>query len=119
MRLNTLLILAIFFSTISYSQVIKPEEAPGLVGKTITVCGKIFDGRFLDNSKTSPTLLNMGATFPKQPITIVIPLAIRKQFGYKPEEVLLNKHICVTGKITKYQKSVQIVIDDRKQLRIL
>jgi len=101
------------------AQVVKPEEAPQLVGKTVTVCGAIFSGKYLESSKTSPTLLNMGAAYPKQPLTIVIPLEIRRTMGFKPEELLKNKHVCVTGKITKFNGAAQIVISDKSQLRIL
>lgn len=119
MRLFILLFITTFLHVAGFSQVVKPEDAPKLVGKTVTVCGQIFDGRFLEDARTSPTLLNMGAEYPKQHLTIVIPLTVRRQFGFKPEEQLQQKHICVTGKITKYQKSVQIVLEDKSQLRIL
>jgi hypothetical protein len=114
------IICCLFITTsVTHAQVVKPEDAAQLIGKTITVCGEVFGGKFLETSKTSPTLLNMGASYPKQPLTIVIPIDIRKQFGFKPEELLNHKHICVTGKVTKYQKSAQIVLEDRTQLRIL
>ncbi len=119
MRLFTLLLVTSFLSLHSYSQVIKPEDAKDLIGKSVTVCGEIFSGKFLADSKTSPTLLNMGAAFPKQPLTIVIPINVRQQFGFKPEEALLRKHICVTGTVTKFQKTVQIIIEDKTQMRIL
>lgn len=106
-------------SSSANAQVIKPEDAAQLIGKTVTVCGEIFGGRFLETSKTSPTLLNMGAAYPKQPITIVIPIEVRRTFGFKPEEQLKNKHICVTGKVTKFQNTPQIVLTDKSQLKIL
>jgi hypothetical protein len=113
------LLCVCFTSFSAFSQVVKPEDAPQLIGKTVTVCGEIFSGRYLESSKTTPTLLNMGAAYPKQPLTIVIPQDVRRTMGFRPEELLKNKHVCVTGKITKYQGTAQIVITDKSQLRML
>jgi hypothetical protein len=114
-----MLLCGVIISYMAHSQVIKPEDAPQLIGKTVTVCGEIFSGRFLESTKTTPTLLNMGAAYPRQPLTIVIPIEVRRTMGFKPEELLKNKHICVTGKITKFQNTAQIVIADKAQMKIL
>ncbi len=102
----------------SYAQqVIKPEEALQYMGDSVTVCGKIFGGKFLESAKNQPTFLNMGATFPDQLLTIVIWGDTRKLFSYTPEEKLKNKIVCITGRIGQFNSKPQIVIYNVTQLR--
>jgi hypothetical protein len=109
----------VLFTLVANSQVVTPADAAKLVGKKVTVCGEIFNGKYLEDAKNAPTLLNMGANFPKQPITIVIWPDVRRTMGFKPEEALKHKHICVTGTVERFKGSAQIVIQNRDQLRIL
>ena len=54
------------------------------VGDSIAVVGKITGGKFLADAADSPTLLNMGAAFPNQLLTIVIPGVLRTAFVAEP-----------------------------------
>ena len=79
------LFLVCLINTPGISQIkIKPEEVAAHIGDTVTVCGKIFGGKFLDAAKNQPTFLNMGAVYTKQLLTIVIWGNTRKLFSYKP-----------------------------------
>ena len=114
------IILCILISSIAFSvkaQVIKPEEASKHVGDSLTVCGEIFTARYLDGSNMKPTLLNMGAAYPDNPITIVIFDDVRTKFNFKPEEKWIHKDICVTGKIELYKGKPEIVIHDPAQIK--
>jgi hypothetical protein len=84
----------------------------GYVGKTVTVYGKIEDGRFLLSAANQPTLLNMGGKFPNQKLTVVVYGINRPNFGYKPEEVLINKVVYVTGKVELYKSKPQIIVEN-------
>ncbi|QEC68367.1 hypothetical protein FRZ67_14040 [Panacibacter ginsenosidivorans] len=88
------------------------------IGDSVTVCGKIFGGKFLDAAKNQPTFLNMGAAYPKQLLTIVIWCNTRKLFSYKPEEYLKNKTICITGRIDIFKEKPQIVVQQLNQLQL-
>jgi hypothetical protein len=114
-----LLLIFIFLNLIlaGFAQTIKPEDAAKYVGQVVTVCGKIFDGKYLDNIKGKPTLLNMGAAYPKQPLTIVIWDDLRSKLAYKPEQKWLNKQICVTGKVEIYKGRVEIVVDKEIEIK--
>ena len=81
----------IAITQLASAQTLTPEEAAKRVGDSITVCGKIYGGRFFETSNGSPTLLNMGAAFPASPITIMIPGAVRAKLGYIPEAALKEK----------------------------
>lgn len=102
-----------FFSLQSFSQkVINSEDVSKHIGDTVRLCGKIYSARYLESSIKQPTLLNMGDKFPNQHLTVVIYGDDRAKFGYKPEQTLLDKNICITGKVELYRDKPQIVIND-------
>ena len=101
----------------SAQQKIDLGEVDKHIGDSVTVCGKIFGGKFLSSSNNQPTFLNMGAEYPNQLLSIVIWGNTRKLFSYKPEEKLKNKNVCVTGKIETYKNKPQIVIQQVQQIQ--
>ena len=95
------------------------SDVHNFVGDTVMVCGKIYGGRFLDYGNRKPTLLNMGAKFPKQDLTVIIYGDNRMKFGYKPEDMLNEKEICVTGRVELYNNKPQLVVTDPFQIKIM
>jgi DNA/RNA endonuclease YhcR with UshA esterase domain len=86
----------------------------------VTVKGKIFNVRYLQSAKNTPTFINVGAAFPNQLLTIVIWGEVRKKLGYAPEEKpYANGVAVINGKVELYKGKPQIVISDPSQLRIL
>lgn len=118
--IKTILLLAslsfITFSGISQT-VIQPKDASKYIGQTVTVCGKIYGGKYLDAVKNKPTFINMGAAYPNQQLTLVIWGDDRKNFSYAPEEKFKNKTVCVTGKIETFKNKPQIVVDKEAQIK--
>lgn len=110
--------VSLLLTATSFSQtVIQPKDAAKYVGQTVTVCGKIYGGKYLDAVKHKPTFLNMGALYPNQLLTIVIWGDARKNFSYAPEEKLKNKTVCVTGKVEIFKGKPQITIDKEAQVK--
>lgn len=105
-----------FFFLSAFSQTITSEQVKDNVGKTVTVLGKVADGRYLASSAKQPTLLNIDKAFPNQVFTVVIYGENRKAFGYKPEEVLMGKNIYVTGKVTMYNGKPQVEVAKPEQI---
>lgn len=111
----------VYFLVASYAcsaQQISAEEASKKVGDSVTVCGKIFGGRFFETSAGCPTLLNMGAAFPASPLTIMIPGDVRIKMGYAPEQQLKDKNVCVKGKVILFKGKPEIVVHNISQLEI-
>jgi DNA/RNA endonuclease YhcR with UshA esterase domain len=118
---RTILLFCVLFLCLSsvYSQdTIKLEDVKNKVGDSVTVCGKVYNARFVSNATNEPTFLNVGAAYPNQLLTIVIWGTIRKQFTGNPEDIFLNKEICITGRIELYKEKPQIVIKESSQLRV-
>lgn len=66
-------------------------EAKNPTGKKITICDKVFDTRFLENSNGQPTFLNMGAAYPSSLLTVVIFGTEWPNFKEKPEVLTIKK----------------------------
>ena len=86
-------------------------QAKNHLGENATVCGIVVSAKYLQSKGRSPTLLNLDKPYPQQPFTIVIWGADRAKFG-KPEESYANKHVCVTGTITEFRGTPEIVVKD-------
>jgi hypothetical protein len=118
MRLFVLLLPAFFTCLVSQSQdTIKLEDVSGHVGDSVKVCGKVAGIRYMENAKGQPTLMNMGAAYPNQLLTVVISSEVRKQYEIAPEELFKDKDICITGKIEIYRDKPQIVVSRKEQIR--
>jgi hypothetical protein len=97
---------------------IELEDVSKHVDDSVTVCGKVASGRYMEQSNRKLTLLNVGAAFPNQIFTIVIDSSLRSQFETVPETLFLSKDVCVTGKVTLYRDAPQIVIYRKEQIQI-
>lgn len=118
MNPKTLLIASAVFSLWALptgAAPITPEDAAGHVGETATVCGVVASGKFLANSHSQPTVLELDRAYPNAVFTAVIFGEDRAKFG-TPEKSLRGKRICVTGSIRLYRGKPEIVLGDPSQL---
>lgn len=112
MKNITLLALLLFIGITAKSQTkIDIKDISKHIGDTVTICDSVYTTRALNGL----TVLNLGATFPKQLLTIVIYKADLAKFT-EPEKTYLNKKVCVTGKLVLYNDKPQIVVNDVKQI---
>jgi opacity protein-like surface antigen len=111
---KTSILLIAVFSIISNCLVaqkkITTAEALNNIGNIVTLCDKIVDATYLENSPSKLTLLNIGGAYPNQKLTIVINEESRINFPPRPEIFYLNKTICVTGKLVLFRDKPQIQI---------
>lgn len=116
---SCLFLIGLFSFVAAYSQTnIKLEDLKSHIGDSVTVCGKVYSGRYLQSSNNSPTFLNIGAKYPDQLLTVVIWGDARKEFTGKPEDDYTNKEVCITGKVELYKDKPQIVIRKSSQLKL-
>jgi DNA/RNA endonuclease YhcR with UshA esterase domain len=112
----TLAILCSSFAIFAQTT-IKLDEVSKHINDSVIVCGTVADVRYFENSDRQPTFLNIGAKYPNQAITIVIWGETRKLFSGKIED-LLNKTICITGRIIVFKERPEIVIENVEQIQI-
>ena len=114
-----ILILTFLFGSIAIfaQSKIKLEEVAQHINDSVSVCGKVADVRYFENSDRQPTFLNIGAKYPNQAITIVIWGTTRKLFTGKIED-LMDKTICITGRIILFKDRPEIVIENPEQIQV-
>ncbi len=120
MRYLLSLLLSVVLTTAASAQItIKAEDIGKHVGDSVKICSKVFSARYFEQSKNSPTLLNVGAAFPNQLFTVVIWSEVRKQFETAPELLFLNQPVCVSGKVELFKDKPQIVLYSKEQIVVV
>lgn len=115
-----MLLVSVAITNISYAQKsIKLEDINQHVGDSVIVEGKIFSGRFLSNSSGAPTLLNVGALYPNQKLTLVIWGASRKYFDMAPEVTYTDRMVWIKGKVEMIKGKPQVVLWSKAQIGVI
>jgi hypothetical protein len=97
------------------SKRITAAEAKDHVGQSATVCGRVVSARYAERSKGQPTFLNLDKPYPREIFTILIWGENRSKFGM-PESKYRDAEICVTGQITSYRGTAEIVTAEPNQI---
>jgi len=82
----------------------------------IAICDKVYSTRYFKSS--GMTLLNLGAPYPNQTLTVVIRDDVANQFPDEPAKYFRGKTICVSGEQELYKGRPQIVIRNKDQIKI-
>lgn len=121
-RLRIFTSIAIVFISTSLCKAqneIKPEDAAKHMGDSVRVCSVVLEGKYLQQAKDAPTRLFMGSRQPDPDLTIVIPKDVKLRMKYDPEKKLVNKHVCVTGKISSYEGRPAIYVYNENNIEDL
>ena len=94
---------------------IPASQAGQHIGENATVCGVVASSRYLSTSRSKPTFLNLGKPYPNEDFTVVIWPDDRSKFGH-PEDSYLHKNICVSGEISSYKGTPQIIARNPSQI---
>jgi hypothetical protein len=94
---------------------ITTREAKDHVGEVATVCGKVASTHFASGTKGQPTFLNLDEPYPKEIFTALIWGSDRAKFG-NPESKYRDARICVTGKISSYRGTPEIIVAQPAQI---
>ncbi len=97
-------------------QTISIFDAKYNLGEVANVYGRVYST--WHNRDTDDYLLFFGGDFGAQQFTLVIPGRIARKFSRKPTRYFLGEHLTVTGLITTFDGIPEIVVKDRKQIRI-
>ncbi|HRH38824.1 MAG TPA: DNA/RNA non-specific endonuclease, partial [Flavobacteriales bacterium] len=84
------------------------------IGQTATICGTVVSSR--KTAKAKAIYLNFDRMNPHQDFYATIWEYNGPNFSYDPEQYLLNKRICVTGKITIFDEIPRISINNEKEV---
>ena len=117
MKISSLLINELAKEKLIYGPTfISLEDVAQHVGDSVTVNGMVYPTKYMVNSDNKPTLLNMGAPYPKQLLTVVIYEEDRSKFPESPESYFKEKELLVSGRIELYNDRPQIIVRKREQV---
>ncbi len=112
-----ILMLAVLARPAAAQKRMSASEAKAHVGEIATVCGEVASTHYASSTKGQPTFLNLDKPYPNPIFTILIWGSNRSKFG-APETEYKGKRMCVTGKISEYRGSPEIVADDPGQIKL-
>lgn len=84
--------------------------------KEVTICGTIVSTH---KSKKGHIFINMDKSFPHQIFTATIWKSNVVNFSYEPEKFLLNKKVCIKGKVKDYEGVPSIYPENDKAIKVL
>jgi len=95
-------------------QSISVFDAKYNMGEVAMVYGRVYATWY--NKETDDYLLFFGGDYPYQQFSVVIPGHVAHKFSWRPERYFLGEHITVTGLITTFDGSPEIVVKNKRQL---
>ncbi len=101
-------------ATIPPPTVISWEEAPNYIGVSTTVAGQVVD----THNSGNVVYLNFAEQYQGTFRVVIFPDAWSR-FPAPPEQFYANATINVTGQISTYRGSPQIIVDDPSQIEVL
>lgn len=110
-------ILTVSLCAFAQGNKITAREAKDHVGELATVCGKVASTHYASATKGQPTFLNLDEPYPREVFTTLIWGTDRPKFG-NPESKYRDARICVTGKISSYRGTPEIVVSEPTQIAI-
>jgi len=107
-----------------HPEAISAQEAKAYVGEIKIVQGEVADADFASGSSGKPTFLNLCCPYPEPcRFTALIWGEDRQEFidclDGPPEQVLLNREVCVEGLIKIYEGIPEIILTQCDQLTII
>ena len=84
------------------------------VGNTATICGTVVGTR--RTSKANALYLNMDRTHPHQDFYATIWDYNGPNFHYDPETFLVNKKVCITGKVSLFDDIPRISVNNESDI---
>jgi hypothetical protein len=97
-------------------QTISIFDAKYNLGEVAMVYGRVYATWY--NNETDDYLLFFGGDFPYQQFTVVVPGHVARKFSWTPERYFLGEHLTITGLITTFDGSPEIVVKNKSQLGI-
>lgn len=84
--------------------------------KDVSICGTVVS---TTKSRNGHIFINLDKSFPNQIFSATIWKLNIINFSYEPEVFLLNKQVCIKGKVKEYQGTPSIYPDNERKIRII
>lgn len=97
-------------------QTISIWDAKYNLGEVAMVYGRVYAA--WHNEETDDFLLFFGGEFPYQQFTAVVPGYVARKYSWRPARYFLGEHVTITGLITTYDGSPEIVVKNKSQISL-
>jgi len=117
--MNKLFLLIIFsvFGKVCVAQTkIELKDVSKHIGDSVKLEGKVFGVKTFPDIKDAPILINLGADYPNQLLTIAVFEAYKTNVKEMPSEKLKGEIAIVRGKIELHKGKPQIVVRSADEL---
>jgi hypothetical protein len=117
---NTFVAILLVFASpvIAQTKIITIDDVVNNVGNVVRVCEKVY-GTQQPSAGDRSTYLNMGSTHGDSLLVLVISAEAKKRFDYRPDKDLLNRQICVTGRIELQDGKRVMVVNKQEDITIV
>jgi DNA/RNA endonuclease YhcR with UshA esterase domain len=106
-KILALVTSSLITATVFAQTKIPVDSASKHIGEKVVVCSEVYGVKSLDKV----TFINLGASYPNSPLTIVIFAKDRPNFKESPEKLYGNQPICVTGELKEYKGKAEIIVE--------
>jgi len=96
---------------------ISPGQAAEMVGKRVTVCGRVANTYYSCFVSKKPTFINFGKPYPDHVFSVAILGKDRDNFGDCPEKLFADRNVCVTGLIESYEGKPLMAVQNQTQVQ--
>ncbi|MBK9758415.1 MAG: DNA/RNA non-specific endonuclease [Flavobacteriales bacterium] len=86
------------------------------IGHTATICGTVVSSR--RTTKANAVYLNMDRNHPNQEFYATVWDSNGPNFHYDPVTYLVNKKVCITGKVTIYNDIPRISVNNENEIEM-
>ncbi|MDQ3277067.1 MAG: hypothetical protein M3Q06_01995, partial [Bacteroidota bacterium] len=97
---------------------ISVKDIRNYIGDSVSFCSQVFRTRFFKESEEGPTLLDVQANFSDPFVNVVILEKDRSKFNNAPEDVFLNKNVCISGVVGLRNNIPYLVVQNKDQIRM-
>ena len=90
------------------------DSLSGHLNEKVIVCSEVYGVKELEKM----TFINVGAAYPKSPLTIVIFAKDLPNFKTTPSALYGNKKICVTGELKDFKGKMEIIVSKPEEITV-
>jgi len=119
MFLKKILLFIFIFYAFILNAYLSTYEAANHLGEVAEVCGFCVSINYENERQGKPVILDFEKKYPEQVFSVIIYEIDIKKFEKPPEEIFLNKPVCVKGLIDAIKGVPFIIVSDPQQIQIM
>lgn len=104
-----------FMAALSFAQTkVSIDSVSNHIGEHVAICSEVFGVKSTDKV----TFINVGASYPHSPLTLVIFAKDLVNFTDSPEKLYNHRAICIKGRLKEYKGKAEIVVSKPDEIEL-